>query len=65
MKKIDESKKYLKIISRIESIRKKNNVNWMNILRIAFKNNPKSTAKVMSKIYLDDKKIGALVKKLT
>jgi len=37
----------------------------MNILRIAFKNNPKATAKVMAKIYSDDKRIGTLVKKLT
>ena len=37
----------------------------MNILRIAFKNSPKATARVMSKIYSDDKRIGALVKKLT
>ena len=58
-------KNYLRIISQIENIRKKNNVNWMNILRIAFKNNPKATTMVMSKIYSDDKRIGALVKKLT
>ena len=57
--------KYLRIINKIEKIRKKNNVNWMNILRIAFKNNPKATARVMSKIYSDDKRIGLLVKKLT
>jgi hypothetical protein len=37
----------------------------MNILRIAFKNKPKETAKVMSKIYSDDKRISVLVKKLT
>jgi len=65
MKKINKSKNYLKIISKIENIRKKNNVNWMNILRIAFKYNPKAAAKIMSKIYLDDKRIGILVKKLT
>ena len=64
MKKINKSKNYLKIISKIENIRKKNNVSWMNILRIAFKYNPKATAKVMSKIYLDDQKISSLVKKL-
>ena len=64
MKKIKKSKNYLKIISKIENIRKKNNVNWMNILRIAFKYSPKATAKVMSKIYLDDQKISSLVKKL-
>ena len=37
----------------------------MNVLRIAFKYNPKATAKVMFKIYSDDKRIGTLVKKLT
>ena len=56
--------KYLKIINKIENIRKKNNVNWMNILRIAFKYSPKATAKVMSKIYIDDQRISSLVKKL-
>ena len=65
MKKKNKIENYLKIISQIENIRKKNNVNWMNILRIAFKNNPSETAKVMSKIYFDDKKISVLVKKLT
>ena len=64
MGKKNKSKNYLKIIYKIENIRKKNNVNWMNILRIAFKNNPKATAKVMSKIYTDDQKISSLVKKL-
>ena len=57
-------KNYLKIIKQIENIRKKNNVNWMNILRIAFKNSPKETAKTMSKIYIDDSKISKLVKEL-
>jgi len=65
MKKKNKSKNYLKIISQIENMRKKNNINWMDILRIAFDNNPKKTAKVMSKIYADDKRIGTLVKKLT
>jgi len=61
----DSTKKYLKIIKKIEIIRKKNNVNWMNILRLAFKNSPKKAARIMSKIYFDDHKIGKLVKKLT
>ena len=65
MKKYIKKKNYLKVISQIENVRKKNNVNWMNILRIAFKYDPKGTAKVMSKIYSDDKRIGILVKKLT
>ena len=64
MKIKNKGKNYLKIISQIENIRKKNNVNWMDILRIAFKNNPIATAKIMSKIYTDDRKISYLVKKL-
>jgi hypothetical protein len=64
MKKNSKGKNYLRIISKIENIRKKNNVNWMNILRIAFKHDYALTAKVMSKIYMDDHKISSLVKKL-
>lgn len=64
MVKKKKSKNYLKIISQIENIRKNNNINWMDILRIAFKYSPKATAKVMSKIYIDDQKISYLVKKL-
>ena len=37
--------KYLSIISKIEKIRSKNNVNWMNILRLAFKLDPISAKK--------------------
>ena len=57
--------KYLKIINKIENIRKKNNVNWMNILRLAFKKSPKEAAKIMSLIYRDDAFITKLVKKLS
>ena len=58
-------KKYHKIINQIEKIRRKNNVNWMNILKIAFKHDPKGAAKIMSKIYSEDSKISKLTKKLT
>ena len=60
-----KSKNYLLIIKKIENIRKKNNVNWMNILRLAFKNSPKESAKIMAKIYKDDASIIKLVKKFT
>jgi hypothetical protein len=59
------SKKYLKIIKGIENIRKKNNTNWMDILRLSFKKSPKETARLMAKIYSDDQKISKLVKKLS
>lgn len=58
-------KNYHIIINKIEQIRKKNNTSWMNILRLAFKYDPKNAAKIMSKIYSDDAKIGRLAKKLT
>ena len=57
--------KYLKIIDQIEKVRKKNNNNWMDILRVAFASSPKKTAKIMSKIYKQDKNIINLAKKLT
>ena len=56
---------YLKIIDDIQSIRSKNNINWMDLLRIAFKHDPKQASIVMSKIYKDDQKISKLAKKLT
>jgi len=58
-------KYYLGLISKIEKIRQKNNGNWMDILRIAFKHSPKETAKVMKNIYSDDSSISKLVKKLS
>ena len=57
--------KYQNIISQIEKIRSKNNVNWMNILRLSFKLDPKASVKIMKKINYDDKKISNLINKLT
>jgi hypothetical protein len=57
--------KYIKIINQIEKIRSKNNVNWMNILRLAFELNPQKAKKIMKKINFDDKKISQLLNKLT
>ncbi len=56
--------KYLSAISRIENIRRGNNINWMNILRVAFKNSPVEASKIFKKIYSDDKTINFLSKKL-
>ncbi len=64
-KKIIRSSKYIKIINKIEKVRKKNNSNWMNILKIAFRHDPISTGKEMAKIYGEDKKISSLSKKLS
>jgi hypothetical protein len=56
---------YLKIIDQIEKIRSKNNVNWMNILRLAFKLDANQAKKIMQKINYDDKKISQLLNKLS
>ena len=61
MKKIDKS---TAIINQIQKIRTKNNVNWMNLLRLAFKKDPKNASKIMSNITKLDKQISLLTTKL-
>ena len=57
-------KKELKIISKIQGVRTRNNINWMNILRIAMIHSPTQTKKLLKKINSQDNKISILVKKL-
>ena len=64
MTKKSNYKNSLKLILKIQNIRKKNNVNWMNMLRLAFKHDPKRAAKIMSHIYTDDQRVSNLVDKL-
>ena len=59
-----KSEKYLNIIQNIENVRKKNNKNWMDVLRLAYSKSPKEASLLISKIYKDDIKISKLVKKL-
>ena len=61
---MSKTNKHLKIISKIEKIRSKNNVNWMDILRLAFKLDPFAASKIMKKINHDDKQIAKLLSKL-
>ena len=65
MKKELNKFNYLKLIQKIEKIRKKNNSNWMDILKIAFKYAPNETAKTMAQIYKEDSNISKLTKKLS
>jgi hypothetical protein len=55
----------LEIINKIEEIRSKNNINWMNVLRLAFKYAPDEAREIVSKINVDDNRIGELLKKLS
>ena len=55
----------LEIIDAIEKVRSKNNINWMNVLRLAFKHSPSEARDIVAKINEDDKKIGNLLKQLS
>lgn len=55
----------LEIIDEIEKVRSKNNINWMNILRLAFKHAPDDAREIVSKINEDDGKISQLLEKLS
>ena len=59
-----KKKNYKEIISKIENTRRKNNKNWMDILRLAFKSSPVEASIILSQIYKEDKNIGILAKKL-
>ena len=54
-----------KIINSIEKIRAKNNKNWMEIMRLAFKYAPKQASNLVKKINKYDKEISILIKKLS
>ena len=54
----------LKLIDEIESIRTKNNVNWMDLLRLAFKVAPDEAKILVRRINEDDKRISELIAKL-
>jgi hypothetical protein len=56
--------KYLKIINQIEKTRTKNNINWMDVLRIALKADLESTLVILKKINSSDKKISKLFEKI-
>lgn len=54
----------LQIIDEVEKIRTKNNVNWMDILRLAFKHAPEDARKLMSRVNEYDGRISALLTEL-
>jgi len=52
------------LINSIQKIRSENNINWMNLMRLAFKYAPKEASAIVKKINLQDKKISQILKKL-
>jgi len=53
------------IIDQISKIREKNNRNWMNILKLAFKYAPEQAKNIMKDITDCDKQINELMKGLS
>ena len=58
-------KRSLKIINQIQNFRSRNNKNWMDILRVAFKNAPEESSKILKDILHMDQKLLKISKKLT
>ena len=54
----------LEVIDAIEEVRSKNNVNWMDILRLALKPAPEETKDLIKKINKSDNEISNLLGKL-
>lgn len=52
------------IIDHISKIRERNNKNWMDILRLAFKGHPKDAQEIMARISEADAEITKLTMKL-
>ena len=67
---IEEIKKmknrtHFDVIDEVEKIREKNNTNWMDILRLAFRHAPEEAKVLMGKINNHDSKIASLLKELS
>ncbi|MDA9936951.1 hypothetical protein N9C49_06660 [Gammaproteobacteria bacterium] len=56
--------KYLLIIDQIEAVRTKNNKNWMDLLRLAFKYAPEEASEIFNEIFKEDKEVNRLAKEL-
>ena len=53
------------LIDKIESVRTRNNVNWMNLMRLAFKVAPHEAEQIFEQINQDDTSIAVLLQILT
>ena len=60
-----EKRTDLEIIQDIQEVRSKNNVNWMDIIRLAITENPPATKQLLIKINKHDNSIGSLLDELS
>ena len=61
---MSNKKFYNNVINKVQRIRAKNNKNWMDLLKLAFKYAPKEASKIMEKINVSDNQISLEIKKL-
>ena len=61
---MSNKKYYNNIINKVQRIRAKNNKNWMDLLKLAFKYAPKDASKIMKRINTADNQISLEIKKL-
>lgn len=61
---MSNKKYYSNIINKVQRIRAKNNKNWMDLLKLAFKYAPKDASKIMKRINAADNQISLEIKKL-
>lgn len=65
MKRKNNFKHYNSLIDQIQNVRKRNNKNWMDLLRITFKYDSLAAKRIVKRIFNEDRRINKLVKKLT
>jgi len=65
MRELKNTQYYQDIIDEVENVRSKNNVNWMDVLRLAFTHAPDKAKDLMRKINAEDNRISDLFKKLS
>jgi len=59
------TQEYLDTIDKIEKVRARNNVNWMDVLRLAFTHAPEEARDLLRKINREDAEISELLNELT
>tara|TARA_B100000963_G_C22136712_1_gene455717 strand:+ start:100 stop:312 length:213 start_codon:yes stop_codon:yes gene_type:complete len=64
-KKNFKLKQRLKFVDQIQKLRSKNNKNWMDLLKLALKLDPKKTSKILTQIYKDDIRITKIARKIS
>ena len=62
---MNKNKKYMEIIDKIEKVRSSNNVNWMDVLRLAFNHAPEEANNLDRKINTTDTEISHLLEELS